>query len=369
MKNGMAIIAIAAVLMCARGWADYFEITAEELKAQGINYDLLDPINLSQDGSCFVACERITNIKRKSEGYTRTLRVIRFKDKKLDKIDTIDIPVTDWINGAVGNGKRKDEVFIIGDYGNKILKVDLNTKQIQTLLQYEKSKPGFKAGPFLLCHKGDFYATGWAYDQEQICEGDYIVKLQEDKKGQIKLTPATVGSVGVKLDSIYQEQEGYGKVYFYISGTRFLYNWIYPKEKTTRLKLYSKGEETQVIDSGYMLVIFIGTENKVFYSVIKEAKGPLRHYLVDTKNGKRQQVGKDDDPFTYPFLSDKGDVLVVVALENQYQKVTAYVGKEKDGYALKKFLHRVDPGAMKLSGDGRTFLLMHKNGLRIHYFD
>lgn len=251
-------------------YADYFDITAAELEKNGINYNLLDPINLSQDGDFFVACEKITDVKQKAEGYTRKLKILRFNNKKLEKVEEIRVPVTQWVNGAIGGGKRKNEVFVIGDFGNKILRIDLKAKDIQTLYQYQRGKAGFKAGPFLWSHQGIFYATGWAFDNQQYWKGDYLITFQENQKGEIDLAN-----------------------------------------------------------------------------------------LANLAN----------IPFTYPFLSEDGRVLVVVTLDNKHKTVSAYHGNEKDGYRLRKFIHNAQPGAMKLSANGKVFLHMHQQGIRIFYLD
>jgi hypothetical protein len=380
------IIVVLACLAFGRAWAGSFEITRGELKEKcpEIRYDLLDPIHLSCDGSFFVAVERIAArdtatlaerkavARRKAAGCTRILRVFRFREDKLERVDSIDIPVTHWVNGAVGKGRRRNDVFIIGDHGNKILRVDLATGQLRTLFEYEKGVSGFKAGPFLFCHKGEFCATGWAYDREQFFRGDFLVRLKEDDRGKLNLTSSAVEKDGVRLDTIFKSGPGFTRAYCYISSERVLYNRLVPGEKATYLKLYRKGRGSITVDRGYRLMIFIGTDRNVFYGVRKEKDAPLRHYLVEVKEdgtlGKGRQIGKDDDPFTYPLISERGHVLVVTTLERD-RKLTAHVGKEKEGYRLRKVIDREAQGPMKLSGDGNVLLLMNKKGLRLYHLD
>jgi hypothetical protein len=127
-----------------------------------------------------------------------------------------------------------------------------------------------------------------------------------------------------------------------------------------------KNRQIATIDQGYMLMIFVGTEDKVFYTVIYDEKpGTLKHFVRDIKSDKVWKVGKDNDPFTYPFLSEKGDILVVVSINTQFKTMNAYCGKDKDNYHLVKFLHNFPIGAMKLSPNGKVYLVMTPEGIRV----
>jgi hypothetical protein len=47
--------------------------------------------------------------------------------------------------------------------------------------------------------------------------------------------------------------------------------------------------------------------------------------------------------------------------------MSAWLGTKKKNYELKKFLHMVPLSAMKYSCDGKVYLLMNENGIRVGY--
>ena len=130
-------------------YAGEFIVKKSELQEKDVDYETMHPINLARDGSYFVGVEMIKDLETRAKGFTRALKVIRFENKKLSKVDTIEIPVTQWVNAVVND--KKDEVCVIGNYGTKIVRANLNTLQVDVLWEHKKGKEGFKAGPVLLC--------------------------------------------------------------------------------------------------------------------------------------------------------------------------------------------------------------------------
>lgn len=127
-------------LPCLFHGQNYFLISKAELEKKDVNMSKLDPVNLAADGSYFVAVEGIYDLEKRAQGFTRSLRIIRFPKKVLTTVDTIPLPITHWVNAVVND--TKNEVLVLGNHGTKILKVNLDTSDVQVIWQHTKGKPG-----------------------------------------------------------------------------------------------------------------------------------------------------------------------------------------------------------------------------------
>ena len=344
---------------------NYFLISKADLEKNDVDIKKLNPVNLGADGSYFVAGEGVQDLEKRAQGFTRMLRVLRFPKKTLSKVDTVLLPITHWVNAVVND--TKNEVLILGNHGTKILRVNLDTMELQTLWEHKKGKSGFKIGPSLLCDKGVYYATGWFYDEQQFWQGDFLVQLgiKEEKKDQFEVRFLK----RLKLDDIFiNKEEEFNKAHYYISGTELLYNIVKTKERKTHLFHY-KNKQIQTLDKGFLLDVFIGNSSKIFYSVVYEEKPEvLQHFVMDLKTKKKWKIGADNEYYTYPFLSPRGEKLLVCVLNERYKLLTVYVAKEKENYRMDKLLHNVTIGPMHISADGNVYSLMTPQWLRIGNF-
>jgi hypothetical protein len=331
-------------------------VTKEEFAKRGINYNALQLVNLSPQGDYLTATELVNDVKIKAKGVTQILHVFRCKDKKLDKVDSVQIPITQMVNSALSD--TRNEVWITGDYGNRYVRVNLGDMKPEIVFDYHKGISGFKAQAFLFAYKGEFFSTGWFYDKDQYTLGDALAKLELSKGDKLKFVKK------IDLDKLYNADASANvTTFYYVSGDLVYFNMIKPREKTTYLMAY-KNQERIVVDQAYSLGAFIGTESRVFYTAKKEEKGPLQHFIKDLQTKKTWKIGEDNIPYTYPFMSVKGDVLVVVAISRNLNAIDAFFGDEKDNYRLKRFLKKEQAGPMKLSGNGKVYVLMRQDGLK-----
>lgn len=332
-------------------WADFF-VPAAEFSKMGVDYAKLEPVNLAYNGEYFVALEIVTDVKVKAEGVTRILRLFRFNGNKIAKVESAKIPITHRVNAAVSD--RKPEVFIVGNYGTKIVRVDLTKMQVDVPFQFKKGEAGFKSQGFLFCANGAFYATGEFYDNEQYWTGDAVAKLEVNKDGKIKPI------LKYNTDEVFKSfKDGMVQAFYHVSGDQVFFNLIKPEERKTYLMLYKNKKITE-IDKGELLNIFVGCENSVFYTVKNQNK--QQHFVKNLTTQKAWQIGTDNAEYTYPFMSDKGDILIVITITYSLKTLDAYYGKRQENYKLKRFLRRASLGPMKMSADGRTFMIMTKDG-------
>lgn len=346
---------IIACGLCQLSAEDLF-ISKEDFAKQGIKYEALQPINLSPQGDYLTTLEVVEDVKLKAKGITQLLHVLYFKDKKLAKVDTVQIPVAQRMNAALSDARN--EVLIIGNHGNRYVRVDLDQKKAEIVFDYQKGVAGFKAQAMLYAYKGEFFATGWFYDKDQYSQGDALAKLEMPKNGKAKFVKK------VDLDKLYKEDPSSRVTnFYYVTGDILYYNMVKPQERTTYLMQYKNKEQIPVA-KGFHLAQFLGTESRVFYSVRLEQKSPLQHFMKDLKTQKTWKIGYDNTIYTYPFMSAKGDILVVIVIDLELNAMNVFCGKEKDDFVLKRFLRNEPAGPMKVSDNGKFYMMMRQDGMK-----
>lgn len=330
-------------------------ISSQTIEKYGINYRRLQPVNFSETGDYFVACEPIADIALKAQGITKVLRILHFQNNKLSHIDSIPLPVVHIVNISVND--KKDQVMVLANYGNKILLVDTKKLKIRTVFKYQRKKPGFKAGPLLICRRGKFYANGWFYDSNQIWRGDYLVRFKIRKKKPVRFIKK------INEPKLFPKK-GMPVRYRSYAGERAFYAVMHIAQRTTYLMSYYK-RKLAIIDKGYALGRCTGTVERVYYAMRYKPRDPMRYFIKDLESGKTWKIGKDDGNYSYPFLSAYAETLVVAVIDMPSKTLKAFYGKAENNYRLKPFLDKHPLGPMKLSANGRVYLVMSKEGIQI----
>ncbi len=352
---------------------DFF-ISQKEIETQSdVNYLTINPIALSHEGDYFLVTERVKDLQTRAKGSAFNLLVFRFENGRLARIDKILLPITHLLNVAYAG--RQHTALVSGDHGNKLILVNLRTNKIKTIFEYRKSRPGFKAGEMLLSNKGKFFSTGWFYDRNQYWKGDYLVRLRIDRKGKVKFEKK------VDLEDLFAKRfndQGLVRSFYYVSDQKVFFNLIRLNDRKTSLMMYQSKRnyadgECHVVDEGFLISVFVGTDKRVFYIVQDEDKNPS-HYVKDVTLGKEGNLDsnkrwevKGHGLYSYPFLVD--DTLVAIRMNLQTRSFNGYYGKEEDGYVMKRFLKNEVLGPMKISGNGKTYLLITPEGFKIGNFE
>lgn len=351
MKKLLTIMLI--LLTCI--FADKYKVSVDDISKYNTDYKILNPCAISNDASYFFATERIYDVKKIARGNAYDLIIFRFKDKKLQTIDRIPLNIYHLVNVAYDGARHR--VFIVGDHGNKIIRIDPQNNKQKVEFEFKKGKEGFKAGPFVFCHDSKLYATGWFYDQQQNWLGDYVARIAFTKQGVRFQRKAS-------LDYLFKyrfSDRGTVRTNYYVSGDLFYFSLIDQVDKKTYL-MELRNKKLTPVDSAHIISTFTATDERIFY-ITRDADGHYHHYLKNFKTGEKYKIGNKGDRFTYPFLEK--DRLVVLKTDLQRKTFNAYIGVEKDRYLLLRFLKNETLGAMKISQNGKYYLFMGIDGIQI----
>ncbi|BBM88133.1 hypothetical protein [Candidatus Uabimicrobium amorphum] len=351
MKKLLTILLI--LITCI--FADKYKVSVDDISQYKVDYKILNPCAVSNDASYFFATERVYDVKKIARGNAYDLIIFRFKDKKLETIDRIPLKIYHLVNVAYDSDRHR--IFIVGNRGNKIIRVDPRNNRKKVEFEYQQGQKGFKAGPFVFCHKSKLYATGWFYDEEQNWLGDYVARIAFTKKGVRFQRKAS-------LDYLFKyrfSNRGTVRTNFYVSGDLFYFSLIDQVEKKTFL-MELRNKKLTPVDKEHIISTFAATDERIFY-ITRDADGHYHHFLKNFTTGEKYTIGRENDRFTYPFLVK--DRLVVLKTDLKRKTFNAYVGIEKDRYLLQRFIKNETLGAMKISQNAKYYLFMGIDGITI----
>ena len=349
----LAILCLLAINTASAQWV----IKRQDFAEKKIAYIDFFPALLNQKGDVFIGYD-ILDLEHKVKGLVYALRVFKLNPDNTYQMKTIELPITFLVGLTFIDNERA--MIIVGDYGTKILKVDLEQGKITTVFQYEKHKPGFRTEALVVGRYDRVFLSGYFYDKEQYAKGDYVVEMVLPKKKGQKVR----FKKKINLDKIYQKVKHIPKTFNLYSGDSAFFGFIMAEKKQSVLYHYSKGKFIEV-DTGLLFGSFAGTDDRVFYLVRKD-KNNRFSYIKDTKTNKVWKIGKDNMPYSYPFISNQAETLVIASVNPFNQTMQTYYARESEDYELKP-LKNLPIGPMKLSGDGEIYLHMSQDGVTIDY--
>lgn len=337
-------------------------VKSDDFQKAGIKYMDWKPAILATSGQ-FVVGYDFLDFEQRKKGFVYALRIFRLKKDKTFEIQSIPLPITFLVGVALTNNDKT--AVVVGDYGAKIVKVNLTTSEVSTIFQYEKGKPGFRTETLVVSWQDRVYLSGYFYDREQFWQGDYIVELVvPEKKEEAQFIKKT------SLTSIYERLKLQPRIMQVISGDSVYFAFlpkVQDKKNPPPMQLvgFHRNEMVEV-DKALGIGNFAGTPDRIYCSIRRSPKS-WDTYIKNLQTGKKWPLGDKDVSYTYPFISEDGKTVVFCTVDVVGQKMTAYYAQEKDGYKTKLLLKEVPIGPMKLSRDGKAYMYMSKDGVQVDF--
>ena len=347
---------IFILIFCVQNlFADKWFISRKDLENQGINYKTLFNAILSEKDQFVLAYSTLSK-EDKAQGNVYALHKLSLeKDGKIT-VTSVKLPI--FFFGGIALTDKGRTAVVVGNYGTKILRVSTKSLKFQTIYEYKKGTSGFKTNVFTVGHRGRIFLDGYFYDEEQFSQGDYIVELVVDRKEK------TVDfAKKIELKKLYRRLNGHPKVLNLYSGDVAYLSIPNAAEKQTYLHYYNKGK-TELIDKGLLIGSFAGAHHRLFYTILRDKK-TRRSYVKDLKSKKVWEIGKPQVPYTYPFISKDGKVIMICTVDIREQRMSVYAARESEDYKLVSLLDDVSVGPFKLSDSGAHYLYYHNKGISV----
>lgn len=340
-------------------------ITRADLERNNIDFFQFKPAVISHKGDMFIGYE-FMDFENRKKGLVYGLRVFRFKAEGKFTVDTILLPITFFVSIALTD--KDQSAIVVGNYGTKILKVNLKTSKVDTIFQYTPGKPGFRTENLVIGWDNKVYLSGYFYDKDQYAKNDAVVELNHSApKAENIFTQTT------NLTQAYKEIGGQPHIMYITSGNVIYFAFSKPvsslsedeKKKGNNMILYcwNKGK-LQEIDRGTAIGNFAGTTDRVYYSIFKDRKNRFT-YIKNLNDNKVWEIGQRGISYTYPFISTDSKTVVFCTVSVLDQRMNVYFAREQDNFKFKQLLQEVTIGPMKLSGDGKIYLVMSPDTIQV----
>lgn len=366
--TGACILSLAAGQAFAEDRLDNQKLRANDMGASNL-YTTLD--NFSHKGDFVYFTQRNPNIEQVRQGYVMELVVIpiangKFSENKIRHIP-LGKPVTN-IDYTMLTPDQKD-MIIVTRSGATFAKLNMETGKLETLMEHESGKPGFRANPEIVrAIENKMFVKGYFYDGESFSDVDCTATLDPNQKGvlafdrvydvelqEAKLRPQNTVFNNTDCAFYVAQAHKNNKPY----GNYKLYVWNPPTFK----------EPTQ-FDECKEFVSFWGSASRMAYTVQK----PNNLYqlaIYDAKTQKKTIIADDtEDAYKNIFLSADGSTVLCTDTKNRVGRATYYYADESTGWKLRPTADignkTVRFGVTRLSDDGRYFVVYSERGLDLY---
>lgn len=345
--------------------AQQWSVTRSDLDRYAIDFFQFKPALFSTKGDMFIGYE-FMDFESRKKGLVYGLRVFRFKPEGKFTIDTIPLPISFVVSMALTENDQT--AIVVGNYGSKILKVNLRTSKVDTIFQFTPGKPGFRTENLVISWAGKVYLSGYFYDKEQYCLNEAIVELRyADPK------PENLFYQTTNLTEVHKQIGGQPHIMYIVNGDVVYFAYTKPPRKLTteekkagnNMYLYCWNKDKLIeIDRGTAVGNFAGTPDRVYYSIIKDRK-TRGTYVKKLTDRKVWAIGEKDVPYTYPFISNDGKLVIFCTVSVLDQRMNVYFAKEQENFKTQQMIQETSVGPMKLSGDGKMYLLMTPDEIKV----
>ncbi len=340
--------------------ADVF-VTKTQLEAWGIQSPAFRLMVLSGNGQVLIGAEKELDLRLRASGLGYKMRIFRINGDKLS-VDTIQLPLAEW--NQTGINDDGTQALVSGELGAKILEVDLVSHKYRVVMTHTAGEPGFRNDPQIIWNDGDGYLmTGYHYGPDGAAGPDEVARVNLAQSGiQAFESLADVIRIEKKTSPKYMTRIIMAPDQAVFMGP------LRPHGQLQELKVYDKGKVI-LLDSGVVYGTLAATRNRVLYSVRRPGKA-IQHqetWLRDFESGKKWQIGEEDVPYQYGFISRDGKTIAISRIDLRARRMTMLYGREADGFKLKPIpgLSNVDLGNFRLAALGTGWAWLDNLGLRM----
>ncbi|HNZ66936.1 MAG TPA: hypothetical protein PKM32_06155, partial [Planctomycetota bacterium] len=243
-----------------------WQISKEDLAKAGIEHSSFKMAILTTKGNLAIGYEYL-DLEHRKKGEIYALHLIYLKPNNAFEVKSVVLPFTFLVGiGLIQNEKK---AIIVGNYGTKIIILDLKTLEIKTIFEYQPKQPGFRTGTLVVGFKNKVYLSGYFYDKDQYWLGDYVAELiVSEDTNNIEFYKK------INLQDAYSQIGGQPYIYQLISGNMAYFGIPRQRDSKNRPQMdlyFYKNKKVEKIASGLTIGAFAGTEDVVFYTVFKNS--------------------------------------------------------------------------------------------------
>lgn len=366
--TGACVLSLAAGQAFAEDRLDNQKLRANDIGAREL-YTKLD--GFSHEGDFVYFAQRNHDIEQVRKGYVMELVVIPIANGKFNEDGIRHIPLGKPITNIEYTMLTPDQkdMIIVTRSGATFAKLNMETGKLETLMEHESGKPGFRADPEIVRNvDSKMFVKGYFYNGEDFADVNCTATLDPNQKGvlafdrifdvelqEAKLKPQNIVFNNTNCAFYVAQDRKNNKPY----GNYKLYIWNPPTFKTP----------TQ-FDECKEFISFWGSADRMAYASQK----PNNLYqlaIYDAKTQKKTVIADDtEDPYKNVFLSEDGSTVLCTDTKNRVGRATYYYADESTGWKLRPTADignkTVRFGVTRLAEDGSYFVVYSKRGLDLY---
>ncbi|MGA1875104.1 MAG: putative Ig domain-containing protein [bacterium] len=308
------------------------------LASRGVNAESFTLGGISE-GGWFFGLEREADRALEAEGSHFSLVIVDFSD-------TLAVSKIPLGLKHIGNALIVDYgILLLGDYGTKLLYIDLEEREAVTLYQDNPEGEGIVIGS-IHYSGGKVSLRGLAHNQDGFL-GEYLLSF--DRTGVLSITDFHTIKQGLQANPSSMTFIDDDTIYFTSRDT-----W------NTYLTAYRNSEHL-LIDQGIMISDIWANREHILYS-IRRSDNSKQLILKNMINGQSMVLATDW--FDYLFLSQNSRTVLATRINWATLTVDYYGGLQEAGYTL-KHLHSDYMGSARLSAQGAYGALVTPAGIHV----
>jgi len=284
------------------------------------------------------------NLKKQNKNY----RLYLINISNNPNITTLDIPLFNIQQYLIDN----DKLYIIGNNLTTLALINLNNFNFNVLTQVEIGKPSFRYFGLIWLENNSIFAPGYEMDEKQFSKDTYIYKLNitENKVNFI--------NTSFNITKIEKEQKPIELVMLNSEKIAILKQNM--KNKKIELITIDKNYKTTKIEEGDTFGGLAFSYDYLLYSF--KLNKNIYYSLYDFNKEKVFIKEKFDVPLMYPFISKNSNTIILTNYNPKLNKMDIYLGKKDENYKLNKVIEQTDSAYIKISKDGKYFLMFNIKG-------
>ena len=331
--------------------------SAMDFRAKGINAKYLDLICMSPDNKSICFHSREPRDKDHPD-FRNNIYIFNVNpDNSLGsykKYTLTGIPRIEQLNFTPDN----KSMIVISKDGATILKLDLASGNVTTIMEHVKGKPGFKCFPKILMHSdGELLIQGYFYDEKTVCGPNTICVLDCNKTG---VEAFKLANDIDKMQVMTRRNHDTVIENFTRKDTGFMV--MQKKDKNWSCYKWQADQGVKEFDQAQEVPGLWGSEYRLLYSA-KRGANSYDLLVYDAKTDEKFNISQGRrTPYSYVFLADDGKTAIFNDLNEQTKTTQIMYARESEGWAPKPIQglnKRISEGIERISLDGRKVMYLN----------
>ncbi|MBQ7568109.1 hypothetical protein IJT17_04815 [bacterium] len=333
------------------------------LKAKGVYSDSMHIVGTSPDNRYLCAYGRVTKDSKHND-FRNLLYIFNINaDNSIGKVNIFNIKELPRIEQLAFTPDSKS-VVLVGKMGAKVIRLDIESGNVTTIMEHTKGQPGFRVFPLVLINNsGELLVQGYFYDEDGYCGPNTISVLDANKTG------VEAFNLFREVDRMQQEArrdyltfvEYYPRKdvgFMALNNGKNIWN-CYKWEADKKIEPFDKAEE---------VLGFWGGDSRILYSV-KRAPNSYDLVVYDAHTNDKIKLSEGRrTPYMYLFLSADGKTALFNDADDNTGTTQLYYAREGEGWEIKPLQDlnkRVRTGTLRIALDGSRAIQHSTQGLRI----